>query len=94
MEFILQRQCDDGGFGSYESRRGNMVLKHFNPAEIYGNCMLEYSYTECTASCLRALAYAERELGSDLPRATRLALGSSRERAVRFLLDAQGEDGA
>jgi len=94
IEFILQRQCDDGGFGSYESRRGSMVLKQFNPAEIYGNCMLEYSYTECTASCLRALSYAARELGADLPADTRRALSSAAQRAVRFLLDAQRDDGS
>lgn len=63
IEFMLLRQNDDGGFGSYESRRGSMVLKHFNPAEIYGNCMLEYSYTECTASCVRSLASTTHALG-------------------------------
>ena len=34
IDFILLRQNDDGGFGSYESRRGPMVLREFNPAEI------------------------------------------------------------
>lgn len=67
LEFILQRQNDDGGFGSYEARRGSMLLRKYNPAEIYGNCMLEYSYTECSGSCVRALAYAIRELDDDLP---------------------------
>ena len=62
----MSRQNDDGGFGSYEPRRGSMVLRHFNPAEIYGNCMLEYSYSECTASCVRGLAYARKQLGSSL----------------------------
>jgi hypothetical protein len=33
VRFILRRQNDDGGFGSYEPRRGSMVLRHFNPAE-------------------------------------------------------------
>lgn len=67
IEFVLRRQNDDGGFGSYEPRRGPMVLRHYNPAEIYGNCMLEYSYTECTGSCVRGLAHAYRTLGDEIP---------------------------
>ncbi|MCX4239374.1 prenyltransferase/squalene oxidase repeat-containing protein [Paraliomyxa miuraensis] len=67
IEFVLRRQNEDGGFGSYEPRRGPMVLRNYNPAEIYGNCMLEYSYTECTGSCVRGLAVAERALGESLP---------------------------
>jgi lanosterol synthase len=54
--FILRRQNDDGGFGSYERRRGSAILEWINPSEMYGNCMTERSYTECTASCLGALA--------------------------------------
>jgi lanosterol synthase len=67
IEFVLRRQNDDGGFGSYEPRRGTMRLRDYNPAEIYGNCMLEYSYTECTGSCVRGLAHAYRTLGDDIP---------------------------
>src|SRR6185312_1070929 len=56
VEFILRRQNDDGGFGSYEKRRGAQLLEWVNPSEMYGNCMTERSYTECTASCVGALA--------------------------------------
>jgi squalene/oxidosqualene cyclase-like protein len=52
----LRRQNDDGGFGSYEKRRGSQILEWVNPSEMYGNCMTERSYTECTASCVGALA--------------------------------------
>lgn len=54
--FILRRQNADGGFGSYERRRGSAILEYINPSEMYGNCMTERSYTECTASCVGALA--------------------------------------
>ncbi len=93
LRFILQRQNDDGGFGSYESRRGSMFIRHFNPAEMYGNCMLEYSYAECTASCVRGLACARDALGPDLPR----DLSRELDRAIRqgrdFLLKAQDSNG-
>lgn len=93
VEFILQRRNDDGGFGSYEPRRGPMVLKHYNPAEIYGNCMLEYSYTECTGSCVRALAYAERELGESMPGELRSRVRKAVTAGRTFLLEQQHEDG-
>jgi squalene/oxidosqualene cyclase-like protein len=92
IRFIISRQNDDGGFGSYEARRGSMVLRHFNPAEIYGNCMLEYSYTECTASCVRGLAYA-RARPAELPAPLRAELDRSIERGVGFLLRGQHPSG-
>ncbi len=93
VEFVLRRQNNDGGFGSYEPRRGSMVIRHFNPAEIYGNCMLEYSYTECTGSCIRGLANAERELGDDLPPQLRAQIREAVHRGCRFILHAQDQSG-
>lgn len=93
LRFVLGRQNEDGGFGSYEPRRGSMALKYFNPAEIYGNCMLEYSYSECTASCVRGLAVARRALGQELPPGLRGELDAAIDRGVQFLLRAQHPDG-
>lgn len=85
IEFILARQNDDGGFGSYEPRRGPMVYKQFNPAEMYGNCMLEYSYTECTGSCIRGLAYAMERLGDRLGAALRSRVNAAIAHGASFL---------
>jgi lanosterol synthase len=57
VHFVLTRQNDDGGWGSYERRRGGMFLERFNPSEMFGNCMVEHSYVECTASCIQALRH-------------------------------------
>jgi len=54
-EFILSRQNADGGFGTYERRRGSGFLERLNPSEMFGQCMTELSYLECTASSIRAL---------------------------------------
>ncbi len=93
IRFILGRQNDDGGFGSYEPRRGSMVLRQFNPAEIYGNCMLEYSYTECTASCVRGLAVAVKAC-ANLPPDVIAAATQAVARGRAFLLTAQDKNGA
>jgi len=56
VRFLLDHQNEDGGFGSYERRRGPALLEKLNPSEMYGSCMTERSYLECTASALRGLA--------------------------------------
>ena len=57
VEFILSRQNADGGFGTYERRRAGRLLEMVNPSEMYGQCMTELSYIECTASALAALSH-------------------------------------
>ncbi|CAG0931561.1 partial lanosterol synthase, partial [Planctomycetaceae bacterium] len=57
VEFILSRQNADGGFGTYERRRAGKFLEYVNPSEMYGQCMTELSYIECTASALAALSH-------------------------------------
>jgi squalene/oxidosqualene cyclase-like protein len=56
VRFILTRQNPDGGWASYERWRGPLVLERLNTAEIFGNCMIEHSYVECTASCMQGLS--------------------------------------
>ena len=56
VEFILDRQNRDGGFATYERGRGPKWLESLNPSEMFGSCMTESSYVECSGSCLEALA--------------------------------------
>jgi lanosterol synthase len=60
-QFILSRQNPDGGFGTYERRRGARFLEAVNPSEMFGQCMTESSYLECTASAVKALARVSTE---------------------------------
>ncbi len=94
VRFVLGRQNADGGFGSYEPRRGSMILRQFNPAEIYGNCMLEYSYSECTASCIRGLAFVRTVVGAELGGELRAQVDASIQRGAQALLSQQHENGA
>jgi lanosterol synthase len=88
--FILRRQNGDGGFGSYESRRGSQILEWINPSEMYGNCMTERSYTECTASCVGALA----RFRSRFPATLREEIDSAIARGVALLRSRQLADGS
>jgi lanosterol synthase len=89
-DFILARQNPDGGFGSYERRRGPRILERLNPTEMYANCMTERSYTECTASSVAALARFDRAV----PTSSSEALRSGVERGVSFLRGRQRADGS
>lgn len=91
--FVLLRRNADGGFGTYERRRGSALLEHVNPSEMYGSCMTERSYLECTASSVRGLAYllkSEITLGPGLAEGVRRAIDDGITRLRR----AQRDDGS
>jgi lanosterol synthase len=90
VEFILRRQNADGGFGTYEKRRGPRLLEMLNPSEMYSQCMVEGSYVECTGSALCALAHFRAEGAS----ARRGAVDAAIARAIRFLRRRQRADGS
>jgi lanosterol synthase len=88
-EFMLARQNRDGGFGTYEPRRGPAWLEGLNPSEMYGDCMTDHSWVECTASCAGALARLRARDPS-----LRERLTPAIDRAVAFLRASQRPDGA
>jgi lanosterol synthase len=91
VQFILRRQNADGGFGSYERRRGSVLLEWINPSEMYGNCMTERSYTECTASCIGALARYRKN--ADVPAEMLTQINRAIDRGVALLRSRQHLDG-
>ncbi|PKI32998.1 hypothetical protein CRG98_046613 [Punica granatum] len=53
--FIKNTQNENGGFASYELTRSYTWLEMINPAEIFGDIMIDYPYAECTSSAIQAL---------------------------------------
>jgi lanosterol synthase len=90
IEFVLRRQNADGGFGTYERRRGSRLLERINPSEMYGNCMTELSYLECSASAVCALAHVQKALPQVRPSVVEEAI----RKGVRFLRGRQRPDGS
>lgn len=88
--FIMERQNDDGGFGTYERRRGPAWLEALNPSEMFADCMVEGSYVECTGSALVALSLLRQDQSDPQDRQLDGAIG----RGVRFLRGAQRPDGS
>ncbi len=89
VELLLFFQNDDGGWASYEKRRASPLLEKLNPSEVFGAIMVDYSYVECTAACIRALAtfrhHQPRVLGRDI--------GVAIRRGEQFIREAQRDDG-
>ena len=94
VEFLLSRQNDDGGFGTYERRRAGGLLEQINPSEMYGNCMTERSYLECTASSLRGLAAARMQHGPSFPIGLQKDIEAAIARGSERLWQAQRPDGS
>jgi 2,3-oxidosqualene cyclase len=88
--FILSRQNGDGGFGTYERRRGSELLERINPSEMFGQCMTEGSYVECTGSALAALSHFR----AAYPETLSARIDRAVARGIRFLRRRQRADGA
>lgn len=90
VRFILSRQNRDGGFGTYERRRAGKLLETINPSEMFGQCMTELSYIECTGSALAALSHYRGHYpdfpGGEIERA--------KAKALAWLRRSQREDGS
>ena len=61
VNVILSLQNEeDGGWATYENKRGSDFVEMLNPSEVFHNIMVDYSYVECTSACLQALAAFQR----------------------------------
>lgn len=56
VNVLLSFQNGDGGWATYELNRGWDWFEWFNPAEVFGDIMIDYTYVECTSACVCALA--------------------------------------
>jgi lanosterol synthase len=98
VKLLLDWQNRDGGWATYERQRGGRWLELFNPAHVFGDIMVDHSYTECTAACLHSLALcrhrsAERhflQLDDRVERRIKAAI----RRGERFLRGCQRADGS
>lgn len=90
VNIILSYQNRDGGWATYENTRGFRWYEALNPSETFGDIMIDYSYVECSCSCLGALhAFVKRypnHRASEIKRA--MANGRS------FLKSIQRPDGS
>lgn len=53
---LNRKATDDGGWATYEEKRGGDWYELLNPAEVWGDLMTDYTYTELTSACVTGLA--------------------------------------
>ncbi|KAG6769427.1 hypothetical protein POTOM_025062 [Populus tomentosa] len=53
--FVKNSQNGDGGFATYELTRSYSWLELINPAETFGDIVIDYPYVECTSAAIQAL---------------------------------------
>ncbi|CAN6445098.1 unnamed protein product [Victoria cruziana] len=56
VNVILSLQNSGGGFATYELTRSYAWLELINPAETFGDIVIDYPYVECTSAAVQALA--------------------------------------
>ncbi|EMD38881.1 hypothetical protein CERSUDRAFT_112601 [Gelatoporia subvermispora B] len=89
VDILLEMQNSSGGYASYELIRGPAWLEKLNPAEVFGNIMIEYSYPECTTSVITALAIFKKHN----PTYRVSDINVIMKKALRYLHEAQQPEG-
>lgn len=98
VKLLLTWQNRDGGWATYERQRGGRWLELLNPAHVFGDIMVDHSYTECTAASLHSLALCQRYFAARPDRANddlvQRRVGAAIHRGERFLRNSQRADGS
>ena len=90
VKLTLSWQNDDGGWSTYEKQRGGAFLEQFNPSQVFGDIMVDYSYIECTSASLQALAQAKTRF----PGESTDAIATAMKRGESFIRGQQRSDGS
>ncbi|XP_038897606.1 cycloartenol synthase [Benincasa hispida] len=90
VNVILSLQNTDGGFATYELTRSYRWLELMNPAETFGDIVIDYPYVECTSAAIQALA-AFKKL---YPGHRSNEIGNSIAKAADFIESIQATDGS
>ncbi len=89
-DFLLRYQNRDGGWSTYERRRGGAWLELLNVSHAFCDIMVDYPYVECTSACIQALC----DLARVFPALDNSNLRAAIRRGVAFLHKRQRNDGS
>ncbi|KAH3669115.1 hypothetical protein WICMUC_005079 [Wickerhamomyces mucosus] len=79
-----------GSFSTYEKIKAPLFLEALNPAEVFGNIMVEYPYVECTDSSVLGLSYFRKFH----PEYRKSDIDLAISRAIDYIKSAQEDDGS
>ncbi|KNA23716.1 hypothetical protein SOVF_022560 [Spinacia oleracea] len=90
VNVLLSLQNGDGGFATYELTRSYPWLELINPAETFGDIVIDYPYVECTSAAIQALVSFKRLY----PGHRREEIENCIKKAAKFIEDIQAADGS
>ncbi|KAG8661307.1 cycloartenol synthase [Manihot esculenta] len=90
VNVILSLQNGDGSFATYELTRSYRWLEFINPAETFGDIVIDYPYVECTSAATQALT----SFRQTHPEHRREEVEHCIKKATEFLEKIQAEDGS
>jgi len=90
VDMLLAYQNMNGGWASYEETRGPEWLEKLNPAELFGEIMIEHSYVECSSATIQGLTKFKKEF----PGYREQEIEEAIRKGVRFIRSIQREDGS
>ncbi|KAJ9693206.1 hypothetical protein PVL29_012093 [Vitis rotundifolia] len=90
VNVILSLQNADGGFATYELTRSYRWVELINPAETFGDIVIDYPYAECTSAAIQALTSFKKLY----PDHRRHEMENCISKAAKFIEDIQAPDGS
>ncbi|KAI3715208.1 hypothetical protein L6452_22180 [Arctium lappa] len=90
VHLLLTLQNGNGGFSSYELMRSYTWLEVINPAETFGDIMIDYPYVECTSAAVQGL----RSFTKLYPNHHRAEIEACIDKAISFIEKLQLLDGS
>ncbi|XP_058113464.1 cycloartenol synthase 2-like [Magnolia sinica] len=90
VNVILSLQNKDGGFATYELTRSYAWMELINPAETFGDIVIDYPYVECTSAAIQALASFKKLY----PGHRKEEIETCIKKAVNFIEKIQAPDGS
>uniref|UniRef100_A0A8D2PJJ2 Terpene cyclase/mutase family member n=1 Tax=Zosterops lateralis melanops TaxID=1220523 RepID=A0A8D2PJJ2_ZOSLA len=90
VNVLLSMKNSDGGFATYETKRGGHLLELLNPSEVFGDIMIDYTYVECTSAVMQAL----RHFQSQFPEHRAEEIRETLQKGLDFCRKTQRADGS
>ncbi|KAF3961971.1 hypothetical protein CMV_013466 [Castanea mollissima] len=90
VNVILSLQNTDGGYATYELTRSYQWLELINPAETFGDIVIDYPYVECTSAAIQALTLFKKLY----PEHRREEIENCIAKAAEFIEKIQASDGS
>ncbi|OMO87703.1 Prenyltransferase/squalene oxidase [Corchorus olitorius] len=86
--FVIRNE--DGGLATYELTRSYPWLELINPAETFGDIVIDYPYVECTSAAIQALTSFKDSYPGHRQEEIDLCI----QKAAKFIEDIQDSDGS